>query len=152
MDHSLADAKIAGRDALVEGLDTALGIDPFDALPHRHLDLGVVVQLHSGLDKPNGIRGRGGDEAGTGGAHDVNQWRVTFNESGFLIKNKNQLIIATKIETRVDVPQTVERVLGLRVGAEVDGSGGGHAHKIRSQTFEESAGTLVLNNMSKKKN
>jgi len=46
------------------------------------------------------------------------------------------------------LPQTVERVFGLWIGAEVYGTGGGHAHEIRTQTFEQSAGTLVLDNMS----
>lgn len=56
MYHRLADAKVASGDALVECRNAALGVDSFNALSHRHLHLGVVVQLQSSLDKPDGIR------------------------------------------------------------------------------------------------
>lgn len=79
--HCLADAKVAGRDAFVESLNAALCVHTLDALPHRHLHLGIVIELQSRLDKPNGIRRRGRDKAGAGRAHDVHQRRVALNET-----------------------------------------------------------------------
>jgi len=43
VDHGLADSEIAGGDALVEGSNASLGVDPLDALSYGHLHLGVVV-------------------------------------------------------------------------------------------------------------
>jgi len=86
VDHGLADSKIAGCDALVEGSNASLCVDPLDALPYGHLHLGVVVQLHPCLHKPNGICGRGGDETSTRCTHYVHQWRVRFNKAGDQIK------------------------------------------------------------------
>lgn len=59
MDHCLADSEIACRNTFIEGRQSTLRIHSFDALSHRHLHFGIVVQLHSRLHKPNGIRGRG---------------------------------------------------------------------------------------------
>lgn len=79
--HRLADAKVARCDALVEGSNAALCIDPFDALSHRHLHLRVVVQLQTRLHKPNGIRRRRCDKASACSAHNVNQGRIALNET-----------------------------------------------------------------------
>lgn len=59
MDHCLADTEITSRNAFIEGCQSTLGIHPLNALSHRHLHFRIVVQLHSRLHKPNGIRGRG---------------------------------------------------------------------------------------------
>lgn len=149
MHHRLADSKVAGRDALVEGRHASLGVHPLDALPHGHLHLGVVVQLHSRLHKPNGIRCRGGDKAGTRCTHDVHQWRVTFNKAGDQVQALIWCCSArcTHSVPKPDLPQTVERVFGLRVGAEVNGTGWGHAHEIRTQTLEQGAWTLILDDV-----
>lgn len=81
MDHCLADAEITGRNAFIEGRQSTLGIHPLDALPYRHLHFGIVVQLHSRLHKPNGIRGRGWDKTSASSAHYVNQRRIPLNKA-----------------------------------------------------------------------
>lgn len=125
MNHSLADAKVTGRDALVESQQTGLSVYPADAVAHRHFVLGIVVQLQARLDEPNRIRCRRGGKARTGGGQQMDDRRV----SGKL------LLI-------------VEECLSLRVRTKVDGPRGCDADDVRTETFEQCPGALGLDDQA----
>lgn len=76
MNHSLADAHVARRYALVEAENPRLLVYPSDASADRHLCRGIVVELQPRLDEPDRIGGRRGGESGARGAHDVHDRRV----------------------------------------------------------------------------
>jgi hypothetical protein len=65
MDDGLRDAKVAGRDPLVETTQPIRFVDAIDTFAYRHFGLGIVVELETGLDEPNGIGRRRRNEAGT---------------------------------------------------------------------------------------
>lgn len=83
----------------------------------------VVVKLEASFDEPDGVGGGAGDEAGSRCGTDV-------HDGGVGRQNR------------------VEKVLGLRVGAKVNGAGRSDADEVGPQAFEQGGGSLVLHNMA----
>lgn len=124
MDHRFRDAKVAGRDALVEAPDALGGVYSLHALTHGHFGFGVIVQLKSRLDEPDRIGEGGRHEAGARCTHDVHQRRVGRNDTN-----------------------RVQCILGLRVSTEVERPRRCHADDVRAEAFEQGAGTFGLNDV-----
>lgn len=125
VDHRLADAKVAGRDALVEAQQAGLPVYPADAVAHRHFVLGIVVQLQARLDEPDRIRGGGGGESRTGGGQQMHDRRVG-----------GKLLLI------------VEECLSLRVRTKVDRPRGCDTDDVGTETFEEGSGALRLDDQA----
>lgn len=127
MNYRLRYTEVGCCDALVKASDSHLPIDPPHHLHGRHgAAVSVVVQLEPRLDEPDGVGGRARYESRARSRADVDGSRVGRQQGG-----------------------GVEELLGLRVGAEVDGPRGRHAHQVGPQALEESAGALALDDVPK---
>lgn len=125
VDHRLRDAEVGGGDALVEAAESRSPVHPPHHLRGRHgAPVRVVVQLQPRLHEPDRVGGGARHEAGAGGGADVDGGRVGRQDGG-----------------------VVEELLGLRVGAEVDGARRRHAHQVGAQALEQRAGPLPLHDV-----
>lgn len=82
MNDCLADANVAGRDALVEAQQAGCLVYSSNATAERHFVGRIVVELQSRFHKPDGIGGGGGGESGARCAQDVYDRRVGREMSG----------------------------------------------------------------------
>lgn len=78
---SLRNSKVARGDSFVEASEAVRLVNLLNALSNIHLAAGVVVQLQARLHKPDRVCGSRGDEAGTGCAQNMGEWRVDGEDS-----------------------------------------------------------------------